>query len=296
MAYPFTEIIILYNPNSTGPSEDNAKGLKEDLTGKLPKSVSLKVKATKRPGHAEEIGAEYAKQDSRALLVSSSGDGGYNELINGVLQHDTKHVAVAVLPSGNANDHHHATADDDLIDRIVAGKTTLMDVLEVTATKDGQPWTRYAHSYVGIGLTAYIGEKLTEAELNPINEKWLVAKYLLKFGHVTLKLDDAKQWRHYCSVVIANIDRMSKRVQLSNSASMTDGKAEVYVLRSRSVWGILKYLIRGATAGLTPWKRTKELCIDMKHDYEIQLDGEIALDQKVKVTVRAQSRKLLTVA
>jgi len=153
--------------------------LQKRLKGELSKDVRITTLATKSSGHAEEIGKEYAKRDTKTLLISSSGDGGYNEMINGVLKYAAKHVVTAVMPSGNANDHYHATATDDLVRRIVVAKKREIDVLEVTAKQDSRPWKRYAHSYVGVGMTAYIGKKLTQSNLNALNEKWMVLRYMI---------------------------------------------------------------------------------------------------------------------
>lgn len=293
MSYPFTEIVIIYNPNSTGPSKQNALDLQKSLKGKLPKTVKVATKGTKDVGHAEDIGATYAKKDSKTLLVSSSGDGGYNELVNGVLSCNNKHVAVAVMPSGNANDHHHATATDDLVTRIVAGKTRKIDVIEVNTTKDGKPWKRYAHSYVGVGMTAYIGEKLTKADLNPWNEKWMVLKYMLKFSHVTLQLEGDKRPKRYSNVIFANIDRMSKVISLSSNAKIDDGKFEVYTSPAGSIWQIIRYLLKGATVGLQPVRITESLTYTASKPHKVQLDGEVfSVDESQVVEFRAKHNML----
>lgn len=294
MRYPFTEIVIIYNPNSTGPSKQNALDLQKSLKKKLPKTVKLTTKGTKDVGHAEEIGGAYAKKDSKTLLVSSSGDGGYNELVNGVLRYKTKQVTVAVMPSGNANDHHHSTATDDLVTRIVAGKTRKIDVIEVSATKDGKPWKRYAHSYVGLGMTAYIGEKLTKADLNAWNEKWMVLKYMLKFSHVTLKLEGDKIPKRYSNVIFANIDRISKVISLSSDAKVDDGKFEVYTSPAGSIWQIVSYLIKGATIGLKSEKTTDSFTYKAQKYQEVQLDGEVTSLAQSEVTVRLRTKMLDT--
>ncbi len=294
MTYPFKEIIIIYNPNSTGDSKTNAKQLAEQVRGALP-SVKVSLFETTHRGHAEELGAQYAKDNASVLLISSSGDGGYNELINGVMDHENTNVATCVLPSGNANDHYHATTDDSLVDRIVSGKVRYMDVLKIRGKQTGKTWQRYAHSYIGIGLTAYIGEKLTEADLNPLREKWLVIKYLLKFGHVTLRLDGDDSWHRYASVVVANINRMSKYVQLSNATETDDGEAELYALRSSSFIQLVKYFLMSATVGLKATRRKSTFEYVAKGNHAVQCDGEVfRLDGGVTTTISVNAHVLRT--
>jgi diacylglycerol kinase (ATP) len=130
MEYPFKRIIILYNPVSTGDSLDNAEELQKKLETSLSKTVKIELFPTQYPGHAEEIGAKYAKKPD-TLLVSSSGDGGYNELVNGVLSQDGHRATVCVLPSGNANDHYQATNELDVSTMIIKGETHKIDALKL---------------------------------------------------------------------------------------------------------------------------------------------------------------------
>ena len=285
----YDEIVIIYNPNSTGDSKANAKELEKQLKArKLP----AKCVATKYAGHAQKIACEYATKKQKTLLVSSSGDGGYNEVVNGVLAHEKTTATTYVLPSGNANDHHHATAKGTPADHIATHKEDSTDVLKVTTAVNGKPWERYAHSYAGIGLTAYIGKKLTEADLNPINEKFIVLKYLLLFQHVTIRKD--RQKKRYASIIFGSIDRMSKLLKLTGAnKSMRDGKMEVYELRSRSTAKLLLALLLGATKGFAPAKTTKEYSFATTRALDIQLDGEVTkIDANATVTVTCLQKKL----
>ena len=296
MKQQFKDIIIIYNPVSTGNSQANAEKLKSELVPRM-KTTSIRLFATEYAGHAEKIGKEYAKHDN-ALLVSSSGDGGYNELVNGVLSAKEPKVTVCVLPSGNANDHYHATGENNLVETIVESKTTLIDVLKVEGTQQDKVWLRYAHSYIGVGITAYVGKKLTEAKLNPINEKWLTVKYLLKFGHVSLKVTSwgQQKFRRYSSLVIGNINRMSKVIKLDADTSLIDGKFEVYTIRTRSPLGLIKALIAASAVGAKLIERTEKIEFISKNDFEIQCDGEVfKVRGSKKCVVSAMRQSLRTV-
>ncbi len=289
MKFPYKEIVIIYNPNSTGDSKANAQKLAKDLRARIHTKVSLVP--TKHAGHAETIARRYAQAPARTLLVSSSGDGGYNEVINGVLHASTNNATTYVLPSGNANDHHHATKKGDSVEQIIKAAEITIEVIKVEATINGKPWTRYAHSYVGIGLTAHVGKKLTEAKLNALNEKFIVLKYVALFRHVTIWRLGKK--RRYTSVVFATIQKMSKILKLTGSKSLRDGKMEIYELKERSTLSTFIALLTGSTRGFAPSLRTNEYSFATTRALPIQLDGEVfVIDKNADVTVRCVNQVL----
>lgn len=295
--YPFRCVAIIFNPNSTGDSKSDAVGLKKELEGRLNDDVKVELVPTDHAGHAEEIAKSYAEADEKTLLISASGDGGYNEVVNGIVNSSSKNLAVAVLPSGNANDHYHTTAKEGLLGRILKSETRLIDVLEVSAVQKGKLLRRYAHSYVGVGMTAYIGEKLTQADLNPVKEKWLVAKYLLKFGRVWARIGDDDNWRDYSNLIAANIDRMSKVISLYDKAKLDDGHFELYIVPSGSLTRLLKTLLAGVVIGLEPQQVTSEVELILKKDADIQCDGEVfRVDGGQPIKIRCLKQTLRTLA
>lgn len=286
MAYPFTKIAIIYNPNSTGDSKDNATELATHLKKRLPKSIKVELIATQSAGHAEDLARELASGTQKVLLVSSSGDGGFNEVLNGLLAANNPNAAAIVLPSGNANDHHEATSERSVEEKIISPKVESVDAIKLTGMKDGATFERHAHSYIGAGLTAYIGKKLTEATLNPINEKLLVLKYLFLFKGVTLKVEPDVRWHRYSSVVFGNIGKMSKIIKLAPEADYDDGKMEVYEHKTNSTLKTVTMLVFGSMFGLSANAQLKQLSFISKHSIEAQFDGEvIVLDGNQPITV-----------
>lgn len=283
-----SQVVILFNPNSTGPSKKHAEQLKRRITDQLDIPVSLK--ATEYPRHAEEIATDYAKEQPRGLLlISASGDGGYHELINGVLQ-TSKHpprITTGVLPSGNANDHYHAVHHGDLIERIKTGDTELIDTIKVTTDE----WIHYAHSYVGLGITPHIGEKLTEVKLNPFIETWLVAKHLFRRRPVRIIVNGRR--RRYDSIVFSNTNRMSKYLSFSPNARIDDGKFEITMIKAGKLRDLLASLFKSALVGAnTPVHRSRYSFVCPRKT-TIQLDGEVyPIHAGSHVTIAIQPQSL----
>ncbi len=273
---------ILYNPNSTGPSKENAETFK-DVVGK---KLDVKLIETAYAGHGEELAKEYAQSGEPILLVSSSGDGGYHELINGVMEADfaTSKVVLSLLPSGNANDHHTEVGSSMYYEHVLAHHVKSMDLIKVVSTIDGKQWTRYAHSYVGFGVSAHIGKQLTNASLNIINEKLIVLKNLLSFRYVLLQVNDSPT--KYSSLVFSNIGRMSKVLTLANDSSVNDGKIEVNQIIYSNVLKTLFNLIRMIFTDISNDKSITRFQLKTINKTRVQLDGEdYVFDQNVDVKI-----------
>jgi diacylglycerol kinase family enzyme len=287
----FHTAVVIFNPNSTGDSESNAREFARRLS-KSDTTLSVKIVATEYAGHAEEIASEYAG-DSKTLVVSSSGDGGYNEVINGVLGSKGT-CAVAVLPSGNANDHYNALASDDLVKNIARGETRTIEAIRLESHVKGKAWVRYAHSYVGFGITPKIGKELTIRKLNAFNEKWHTVYHLMQFKHVDIS--KGKVINRYSSLIFSTIGRMSKIIRLDESASHSDGKMEVYETLYQSPWQLIVTLLHASLKGLTKTERVKKYELKTIDRTMVQLDGEVfTLDAKAKVTLVCQRDAITTV-
>ena len=290
----FDEIVIIYNPNSTGNSEKNAKSFAYELGERMASSQKITVRDTKHAGHAEEITAEYMSTAGTTLLVSSSGDGGYNEVINGVLRNGATNVVTAVLPSGNANDHARSVGSGDLLGNIAEGNISTIEAIKVESSVDGKQWVRFAHSYVGFGLTPKVGRELTARKLNAFNEKWHTLYHLLKFKHVDLT--QGGKVRRFSSLVFATVTQMSKIVKLDADAKKNDGQMEIYETDYKSPSQLLRILAAASLKGMSHNDRRERYEIRTVKPTLVQLDGEVfVLDADVDVTLTCVKSALRTV-
>lgn len=286
-----TQVVILFNPNSTGPSEKHAQQLQRRISDRL--HIPVHLRPTEYPRHAEEIAAEYTQQSPRGLLlISASGDGGYHELVNGVLQ-NSKHpprITTGVFPSGNANDHYHAVHRGDLIERIRTGDTELIDTIKVTTDE----WVHYAHSYVGLGLTPHIVAQLNKTKLNPFIEAWLVIKHLFRRRPVRIVVHGRR--RRYDSLVFSNTNRMSKYLSFSPDARIDDGKFEVTTIKAGKLRDLLASLFKSALVGANTEIHRRRFSFYCPRATTIQLDGEvypIRAGSHVTVAIQAHSLRCI---
>lgn len=288
----YTSITIIFNPKSTGPGKKLAHDLLDQLKKALPRQ-KINLIATEAAGHAERLSYDIAMAERLPLIISVSGDGGYNEVINGAARahHKGATPITGLLPAGNANDHYQSLHADDFVAAIAKRETQTIDILKLVSRSNDQPLTRYAHSYIGFGLSPKVGKKLTTANLNRFNETWIALKTWFKPHHFTISKNS--KTRAYDSIIISNIDRMAKHLTLSQDSAVQDGKFEVSELKHRGRLTQILFLVRAMTVGLTHTTQTNHYRFKTTTRTAVQLDGEVLnLDAESTVTITSQKKLL----
>lgn len=282
---------ILYNPKSTGDSEKLARRFARRLE-RAQIADKVEVIATERSRHAEDIVPQLAKKHGNIYVVSSSGDGGYNEVVNGAIKATEQggQVVTGLLPSGNANDHYKALHKPYVVRRLKANQVKHIDVLQIETTLKGKPWQRYAHSYIGFGISSEIGRLLNETDLTPTKELLISAKAFLEFEAFEAKVDGKKQLFH--SIIVSNVGKMSKFFKLSKHALPDDGKFEIITAEANKT-KLIGTLVKSATVGVPHEKQTTSFTFETVSPLLVQLDGEVYnIDGGVKVRVGIAHKKL----
>ena len=80
---PFDRIAVIFNPKSTGDAPALAEQLRAELATRIP-GIPVMMAPTEHAGHARDL-ARAAAATGRPLLNSVSGDGGYNEVVDGAM-------------------------------------------------------------------------------------------------------------------------------------------------------------------------------------------------------------------
>jgi diacylglycerol kinase family enzyme len=131
---PFDRIAVIFNPKSTGDAPELAEQLRAELAARVP-GIPVTMAPTEHAGHARVL-ARAAAATGRPLLISVSGDGGYNEVVDGAMAAGNDEAVCAVMAAGNANDHRRSTREQSLPDAIVGGTVRRIDLLRLTIGSD----------------------------------------------------------------------------------------------------------------------------------------------------------------
>lgn len=290
----YTSITVIYNPKSTGSGKQLSNDFEKDLTAKLP-HIPITIRATKRPGHAHEIAKQASLDTPRPLIISASGDGGYNEVINGVMeaihQHPNIIPTTGLLAAGNANDHFNALHQEDILHLIQHNREQTIDLLQLSITSFKKTSTRYAHSYIGLGLSPQVGLELNKTDLNKLNELVISIRTLLFLRPVRIRVD--RNIHRYSSLIFSNIDRMAKYLTLSKNSSITDGKFEVISFGVVNRFKLLATILKASTLGLDGHQKASQFVFTTLSFTKIQIDGEvIKVPANAEVTIKSRRQSL----
>jgi diacylglycerol kinase family enzyme len=290
----FDTIAIIFNPNSTGDAPALAEQLKASLSGLLPYAADIRLQPTSHAGHAVQLAREVAAT-GHVLMVSVSGDGGYNEVVNGVMQAGNPDAVCAVLAAGNANDHSRSTGTGPLEHAIAGGDVRHIDLLRITTGQPGDAPDEYAHSYIGFGLTPIMAIGLEKGSKGALKETVSVVRTFAKFKPFEILPDGGKR-RKFDSLVLANIAQMAKYATLSDAdGKLADGKFEVVVFPHKSKLRVLLTALRAATKGLGDQPSVKSYGFTTLKPIPYQIDGEVrSLDADTQVTVHSAPAALAT--
>lgn len=288
--HSFDTITIIFNPNSTGDAPRLAQELSDELVPALP-GTEVRLQPTEHAGHAVGL-ARKAASNPNALVVSVSGDGGYNEVVNGVMASGRGDAVCAVLAAGNANDHSRVTGRKPLAQAILEGRVRRMDLLRISMDAAG-PDPVYAHSYIGFGLTPVMAIDLEKGSKGAIKEMFSVVRTFSKFKPFELRQSDGER-RTFDSLVFANISQMAKYATLSEAGDHpADGKFEVITFPHMAKWRILLTAMRAITKGLGDQPSYTEYRFSTLKPMPYQLDGEVkSVETSTNVTITSVPQAL----
>lgn len=291
-AAPYERVVLVYNPHSSGGAVERARDLAGELGQRAPHLV-VSLVPTEYAGHAKVIAADAARRGG-ALVVSVSGDGGYHEVVAGAMEAGGGRrtaVPVAVAAAGNANDHRRATRRRPLGEAIAAGVVDHLDLLRVCI---GHAPPRFAHSYLGVGITPAVALELEKGRKGSVREIVTTVREFARFRPFEIALESGER-RRFDSLVLANVDGMAKYARLSDG-DPADGRFEVITIAHRGRAALLRTALRAATCGLGAQPHARRYAFRTTTPVPLQLDGEVVhVDGGRSVVVEIAPEALATV-
>ncbi len=284
----YEPIVIIYNPNSTGSAPDIAKRLADTLHAA---DVTCTLQPTDHAGHGAEIAHDTAKRHKHPLIISVSGDGGYHDIINGVMKSGNPGAVVAIEAAGNANDHYQSIVTDHLA-RLIIDNTppTPIDVLKVEV--EGRSAPIYGHSYVGIGISAEIAKLLNSTQLNRWRELKVLWDGLQRHVPTRIMVNDTELRTD--SLICANVPRMARVLKFPAETSIQDGMFSVHIIKHHTITAMLRAFWQLIVGDPRLYSASRIACKTLQES-SFQIDGELlSVPAGKSVIISSQPQRLLT--
>jgi diacylglycerol kinase family enzyme len=184
------------------------------------------------------------------------------------------HPLLGVIPSGNANDHYRAVAKGSMVRHIAKGHSKPLDVLRVVfMNSKGKEIVRYAHSYIGFGLTSYIRKELDRENVNAFTEKIVAARSFV--ASRPIKIRRLSEDLELDSLLFTNINVIAKIFKFSKHTAPDDGKFEVHVIHHSTQLHKAGEVMRLRSKKSTVRSRRTPYAFTALGQIDIQIDGEI---------------------
>ena len=274
----YSDIYVIYNPLSTsGHAEQKSTRLAERLRKR---GLHVTLQATQYSGHAETLAYNACLKFKNPLIISASGDGGYNEVVNGVMRATFDRPecdpTCAVLPSGNANDHRRSVRKRPLTWAITHSEPEKMDLLQLSVHNDHHTQIRYAHSYIGLGLTSHVAAQLNKEALTPIKEILIVGRAVFSYHPVAIT-QQGGHTKRYDSLVFANIPHMAKMLRTGKKTDINNGSFRVAAIPHRSQFWLFRVFLNVMlfVFGMQKLPQKEVYHFSVPQTESIHLDGEI---------------------
>ena len=245
-----TAIVIIFNPQSTGNAPESAEELRDELAARLP-AVPLQLSPTQHAGHARDL-ARRGRRDRasaarlgerrRRLQRGRERRHGRRQRPGGL-----RRARARATPTTTAGHPRAAAGRRDRRRRRPPDRPAPADRRQRASAAT----VRYAHSYIGVGLTPVVAVDLEKGGKGSWREIASVVRGFSHFRPFPIRLEDGRR-RRIDSLVFANIGEMAKYAKLSEAGAPDDGRFEVITQRQTGKLAVLATAIRAATRGLGP--------------------------------------------
>lgn len=275
----YRRALVIVNPSSgQHDPEETRQQIEQRL---LAEGVEYEVRTTSGMGDALKW-AEEAPAQGFDLVVAAGGDGTVMEAMSGLLRSKAE-VPLAQVPAGTANLLARALTipanTEDALDAIFTGRAERLDVGYLPAQD------RYFALVAGCGYDArMIGDATRELKDRLGFAAYVVTGFKnlfnLRRAHIELTVDGERRLFRANTVMIVNVGEIGGgSLKLGANIHPHDGKLDVIVATSASVWGALRILFRILTGRFhghsdLHYMSVERVSIKAKPALPTQIDGE----------------------
>ncbi len=283
------QAVLLHNPTSGDESHD-----KDDLCTMIEEEgFNCRYSSTKKKG-IKKIGG------NTEFLVIAGGDGTVKKVIHELLENDSEHLPIAILPCGTANNIARTLGIEGEIPDIVKGwhdkKLKQYDIGITEGIKD----VKFFLEGLGIGVFPKLIKEMKNIKENPEDtpdDRLRIAletlhEIILSYKPVecTIDCDGDDYSGKYLLVEIMNITSIGPNLDLAHHADPGDGFFDVVLVQADQRKELAEY-VNEKIKGVEPiyhfkTVRAKKIKIQWSGKHLHADDQLLKLEDPAKVTIR----------
>jgi diacylglycerol kinase (ATP) len=306
------KVLIIVNPIS---GRGYAQKVIPDIEAGMQKQgLDFELVCTERPWHAAEIAEQAARQGGFDVIVSASGDGTANEVINGLMGARAagfNHSAFSILPVGTGNDMAYGLGmRGTLEESIVALAQNRRTRIDIGFVRGGDyPEGRYFVNGIGIGFDAVVGFVAVKIRWARGLLAYLIAVIQTVFIYfkaptVEITYNDVSYTQAALMVSIMNGQRMGGGFYMAPLGDPCDGQFDLCIAshagRAR-IFGLVPYFLKGTQASqpeITTGRTEKITVKAVKGSLPAHCDGETLCEngQELSAEIVPAAIEIITTA
>ncbi len=252
-------------------------------------------------GDISQITSKYNSTDFTSVAVLG-GDGTMHEVLNAVITDESwLKLSYLLFPCGTGNAFNYdldCLTSDKVIDHLLNGKDTLIDIAEVK-TNAGSVWS---FNIVGCGLVAHINV-LAEKMRWLGSARYTVASLIKILSNPTIKakvIANGKELNaEFCFLFACNTRYTGKAMKMAPMASLTDGKIDFLIVKKASrlaLLGLFPKVFSGKhmDSPLLQYVQTSHLKIETEKPEIVNIDGEIKGNTSLEILMHPRKLKIIS--
>jgi YegS/Rv2252/BmrU family lipid kinase len=292
------KVLVIVNPIS---GRGYAKKVIPEIEAGMRKhELNYELVCTERPWHAAEIAEKAARAGSYDVIVSASGDGTANEVVNGLMRARAdgfNHSAFSILPVGTGNDMAYGLGLRGTLEESIAMLTQNQRTkIDIGFIKGGDyPDGRYFVNGVGIGFDAVVGFVAVKIRWVRGLLAYLIAVMQTVFIYfkaptLEIKYNEVAYTQPALMVSIMNGQRMGGGFYMAPLGNPADGQFDLClaadVSRAR-IFGLVPYFLIGTQASqpeITTGRTEKITVRAVKGSLPAHCDGETLCESGLELS------------
>jgi diacylglycerol kinase (ATP) len=271
--------LVIVNPVSRG-GHAQEEGIW--LLNRLKKAgVDYEFLFTERAGHAEEMVVKWAEDFD--VVVSVSGDGTTNEIINGIMKVPSADLKLAMFPAGTADDFacnmgYNRKDKEQALEAILGDSYRTIDLIRYDDRYAAVTWGLGVDSEIADGAYKWKRFRIPAYFYSGLRKCFFEERkrYHVRFDYEGQIFDD---W--VLISILCNAPVFGRYIRINPNARMNDGLLDLTVGREMpNLYGLVLFGFaclggRHGFSSLVSYHQVREMRIECKSDTFAQIDGEV---------------------